>query len=178
MDIRDSDFTEIPVCEKSYKINKLGQIKRTYKNGEFKILKPYLEPHGYIRHLLLDKTGKQKKFYLHRLLGLTFFKNPENLPCIDHRDHNRANNNLSNLHFVSYKQNSRNRKVSKNNSTGYRGVRYVKNKKSFSFVASWSDEEGKERKKCFNVKKYGYDKALEMAIEKRREMEDLFYNYS
>jgi hypothetical protein len=34
---------------------------------------------------------------IHRLVALTYIDNPENKPCVDHIDHNRKNNNVSNL---------------------------------------------------------------------------------
>jgi hypothetical protein len=175
--MEDAEYVSIPLCKK-YSINRLGEIIHIYKNGKKRVMKPYLEKHGYLRHTLTDNNGKNRKFYLHRLLALTFLQNPNNWPCIDHKDHNRQNNSLSNLKFATYLQNARNRKVNKNNNTGFRGVRYKKVGKREYFIATWSNEDSKERAKYFNIKKLGREEALKKAIEMRKEMEDLYYHYS
>ena len=63
---------------------------------ESHIIKPSLTEHGY-RRLALSWEGQQKKFYLHRLLALTFIPNPFNYIEVDHIDRNRENNSLDNL---------------------------------------------------------------------------------
>lgn len=44
--------------------------------------------------------------YVHRIVGLHFLDNPDNLPQIGHRDHNRENNNSVNLYWTTPKQNT------------------------------------------------------------------------
>lgn len=51
-----------------------------------------------------------RMFYVHRLVAETFIgAAPEDRPCVDHIDHNRANNAVSNLHWVSIAENNQNR---------------------------------------------------------------------
>jgi hypothetical protein len=46
------------------------------------------------------------KFYaLHRLVALHFIPNPDNLPCINHKDGNRYNNTVSNLEWCTQQDN-------------------------------------------------------------------------
>ena len=54
----------------------------------------------------------------HRLVAKQFIPNPNNLPCVDHINHNRIDNHISNLRWVSLSNNS------KNISSRY-GVNYV-----------------------------------------------------
>jgi len=42
---------------------------------------------------------------VHRLVALHFIPNPDNLPVVNHRDCNRANNHIDNLEWVSVSQN-------------------------------------------------------------------------
>lgn len=44
--------------------------------------------------------------YVHRIVGLHFLENPDNLPQIGHRDHNRENNSAVNLYWTTPKQNT------------------------------------------------------------------------
>ncbi|KAK8888414.1 hypothetical protein M9Y10_039484 [Tritrichomonas musculus] len=49
----------------------------------------------------------------HRLIALQFIPNPDNLPEVDHWNHNRADNHLENLHWVSSSNNQRNKSINK-----------------------------------------------------------------
>lgn len=44
--------------------------------------------------------------YIHRLVGLHFIENPDNLPQVGHKDHDRSNNVDSNLYWTTQKQNT------------------------------------------------------------------------
>ncbi len=172
----DSEYVSIPFT-KNYFINRSGTVIHIYKNGKIRELKPYIEPNGYLRVCMTDNNNKSRKFYVHRLLGLMFIQNPDKNPLIDHKDHDRRNNNLSNLSWVTYRGNSRNRKISKNNKTGYRGIIYKKNGEYEYYIANWTDSDGRKRVKSFNCKKYGKEEALNLALKKRKEIEELYYNY-
>ena len=50
-------------------------------------------------------NGKQKHFYVHRLIGNAFIPNPESKPQINHIDGNGQNNHVSNLQWVTAKEN-------------------------------------------------------------------------
>ena len=54
----------------------------------------------------LSKHGKQKHFPVHRLVAIAYLENPENLPCINHKDENKTNNNSDNLEWCNYQYNN------------------------------------------------------------------------
>lgn len=87
--------------------------------------------HGYYYTQVL-KNGERKTQTIHRLLGLAFVDNPENLPCVDHKDRNRQNNNLNNLHWVSHSENGRNKTKKANTTSKYVGVSFHKQAKKWN----------------------------------------------
>lgn len=58
------------------------------------------EHYGYLKVRL-----KQGWVPVHRILALTFIPNPENLETVNHKDGDKLNNSLSNLEWVSRKDN-------------------------------------------------------------------------
>lgn len=45
--------------------------------------------------------------YIHRLVAKAFLGNPDNLPQVGHKDHNKENNVVENLYWTSQSQNTR-----------------------------------------------------------------------
>lgn len=57
--------------------------------------------------ITLHKKGNSKTYKIHRLVALAFIPNPQNLPCINHRDEDKANNKVENLEWCDYSYNNK-----------------------------------------------------------------------
>ena len=104
-----------------YFINKLGVVLSKMKCKTGRLIKSGLNGNGYY-NLTLYKDKKRKVLLVHRILALTFIPNPENLPCVDHIDICKTNNNLNNLRWASPELNMQNRNRQKNNKVGHKHI--------------------------------------------------------
>ena len=77
-------------------------IKKSYKES---ILKCSLARNGYKRVTLRKNSVAQYK-HVHRIVAESFIPNTNNYPCINHKDENKTNNNVSNLEWCSYSYNN------------------------------------------------------------------------
>lgn len=94
----------------NYEISSFGNL-RNKKTGY--ILKPCIKS-GYLCTHLTNDDKKSKTMKIHRLVGLSFIPNPENKYTINHKDHNKLNNNLNNLEWsTATEQNKHKRKPKK-----------------------------------------------------------------
>lgn len=82
---------------------------------------------GYMVVVLRSDTKKHNLF-VHRLVAMAFLPNPNNYPCVDHLDTDRANNNIENLKWCSHKENSLNPITRKHLSASMMGNQRTKGK--------------------------------------------------
>lgn len=81
-------------------------ISLNYKRtGEPKVLKPKKHNRGY-QFVYLCMNGKQKNFYIHRIVAKAFLPNHENLPEVNHKDEVKTNNHINNLEWCTTMYNS------------------------------------------------------------------------
>lgn len=60
---------------------------------------------GYDKINVQKKDGSYTVAYVHRLVAMAFIENPESKACVNHIDCNRSNNNVSNLEWVTHREN-------------------------------------------------------------------------
>lgn len=69
-----------------------------------KIRNQYTSPTGYVR-VNIRQGGRWKTVSVHRLVADAFIPNPQNKPCVNHIDGNKANNNAENLEWCTHSEN-------------------------------------------------------------------------
>lgn len=90
------------IGDMQYAVSTDGRVMNTNTG---RILRMRINSHGYYSaHLYKD--GKDYQVPLHRLVANAFIPNPDNKPQVNHIDGNKLNNDLSNLEWVTDKENT------------------------------------------------------------------------
>lgn len=126
--------------ESLYEISNLGRVKSLsrigFKKGnEFKIKEKILKPidlgkHGY-KQVNLCKENIKTKFLIHRLVAAVFLEKKEYQSQVNHKNKITSDNRLDNLEWVSSRENHCHRRITKDCSSKYIGVRHIKNSKNW-----------------------------------------------
>lgn len=89
-------------------VSNLGQVKDFNK----KIIKPLTATKGYLSVCVKKKNGEKKYILLHRLV-LSTWQPREDMDylTVDHKNHNKRDNSLKNLEWVTEKENSNRAKM-------------------------------------------------------------------
>lgn len=123
---------------------KFKKIKLT--KGKFAIVDPddyerisqnkwYCSTHGYAVRTERTETGR-KMYFMHREI-MNCPKNKE----VDHVKHNKLDNRKSSLRICSRKENNRNLRKLKTNTSGYVGVSFVKRINKFRAYINLNDKQ-------------------------------------
>lgn len=160
----------------NYEVSNLGRVrsiertiikvngtkgKKTEVTFKSRVLKPEtLKKIGYVMvNLIPANGGKQRHCYVHRLVGLAFIPNPENLKELNHIDEDKNNNCVDNLQWMSHGDNMRYgyQKQRGNNLRAYRkgkATNLIINKTAYVYRMG----EGKELLQQDNVKEVNWNK--------------------
>lgn len=88
-----------------FEVHQDGTIYRHSKKGRHLCKQMDTSRDGRYKCVTATINGKQKQFYVHRLVAKAFIPNPNKKPQVNHKDGNTKNNNLSNLEWVTAKEN-------------------------------------------------------------------------
>ena len=100
-----------------YQVSNFGRVKsleRTTPAGDRGAIRhrPEMVMKGcdfgfeYLKVNMRNDMGETKNVKVHRLVAKYFIPNPDNKPCVNHKDFNRCNNHVDNLEWVTHKENS------------------------------------------------------------------------
>lgn len=107
-------WKDIPGYEGLYRVSSIGNVQSvpsTTKNSRGgrkrtgEVMRQAMMPNGY-PSISLNKDGRAKSYRVHRLVALAFHPNPENKPCINHKNCNRSDNRVENLEWCTWSENN------------------------------------------------------------------------
>lgn len=153
------EFVKIKDYE-TYAINEKGDIK-DLRTG--KIMPQHYNSDGYKLITLVNPNRKQG-FLVHRLVGIQFLDNPENLPEIDHINRIRDDNRKENLRWVDRYTQMQNRGNFKNNKLNEKHIHFEKDGNTSRYVFQICNKD-KRHKKSFNTNKYKIEDAIKYRDE-------------
>ena len=95
-----------------YEVSDLGRVRSIY-SGEWRVMRPAKNPNGYL-FVNLKRDGRQKNFYIHRLVAQAFIENDNIFNTeINHINECKSDNRASNLEWCDRSYN-----------LAYNGLRY------------------------------------------------------
>ena len=129
------EWRDIAGYEGIYEVSNYGRVKslgrkivmdskRTREQGD-RILTNNIGNVGYPR-VAMRKNNSAKLFCVHSLVAKTFIPNPNKLCDVNHKDGNRANPMVSNLEWVSRRENATHGFLKRKKHSKYPGVTFVK----------------------------------------------------
>lgn len=111
MQITCEKWKPVKGYEGFYSVSNCGRVKSlertasgTNRRQSEKILTPVLGNRGYYS-VNLCKNGKQRRFYIHRLVAYAFIPNPSHFLYVNHKDEDTENNRADNLEWCTREYN-------------------------------------------------------------------------
>lgn len=97
-----SEWKKIPGHPK-YEARSDGEV-RNAETGY--VMKGFVNHEGYRLVGLSDVPNKQTGYSVHRLIAFTFIPNPDQCPCVNHKNNIKSDNRAENLEWVSFQENT------------------------------------------------------------------------
>ena len=140
---------DIPGYEGKYAVTEEGQVW-SYKHKKF--LKPKVV-NGYLMvDLFKSRDARKHQVSVHRCVALTYIPNPDNLPCVNHKDECRTNPHKDNLEWCTHKYNS-------NYGTGIQRLKANKTASGYERARKASIEALRKPVKCVELNTVFYSAA-------------------
>ena len=104
------EWRDVVGFEGVYQVSSAGRVRsltrRVYNHMmRGRVLKQARKANGYMQLSLSANGVKLKHVYVHRLVACAFLPNPNNLPDVNHINHNKQDNRVDNLEWVTRSEN-------------------------------------------------------------------------
>lgn len=98
-------WKDIKSYEGKYQVSYTGEVRRLYKNGKIRKLKPYTKKNGKeILFIGLTRNGIKKEIAVHILVAKAFLESPGKGQVIRHKNGLLTDNWASNLEYIDRKK--------------------------------------------------------------------------
>lgn len=111
----------------NYYVSSFGRV---FSLKTFDFMPGSHDANGYL-NVGMSRKIRNKVQGIHVWVALTFLTNPEQRPQVDHINNIKSDNRLTNLRWATRTRQGGNRGLSKNSTTGVKGVNYNKKKKKY-----------------------------------------------
>lgn len=97
-------WKDIQGWENLYEVNQSGEVRNKLTHN---LIIGDINSGGYCRVCLYNKNHAppKQRFFRHRLVANAFIPNPDNLPEVNHKDHDLKNNCVTNLEWCTKREN-------------------------------------------------------------------------
>jgi hypothetical protein len=129
------EFRDIPYAT-NYQVSNIGRV-RNKKTKRTVVQQLNRDKYYVIRSCnisLYNNNNIRQTYKIHRLVAHTFIPNHENKPLVDHIDRDPSNNNITNLRWATYLENSHNRNKQRNNTSGDTNIFHIKSSNTYRII--------------------------------------------
>ena len=104
-ELKNEQWRDIDGYDGAYQVSDLGRV-RSHKRGEWRVLDGGKMKNGYL-NVVLWKDGREKRFYVHRLVAQAFIPNYDSSKTlINHINECKSDNRVSNIEWCDRKYNN------------------------------------------------------------------------
>lgn len=91
----------------NYYISRSGRLYSNRTGIWRRMSNKRIKNNGYVIATLYKPDGLSRRYFgIHQLVAMVYLPNPDNKPCVGHKDNVRTHNHVNNLYWCTHKENS------------------------------------------------------------------------